>query len=66
MGNLIAKMGPEILDIAVSHIFDIFLKNNLVEILNFDELLKINIKHLVIIEDFFARLVKMKGNSVYT
>jgi hypothetical protein len=36
MTSTLAKLGLEVLDIAVSQIFDIFLRNDLVEVLNFD------------------------------
>lgn len=65
MTSTLAKLGPEVLDIAVSQIFDIFLRNDLVEVLNFDELLKINVKHLTIIDDYFTKVLKMKNNSWY-
>jgi hypothetical protein len=64
--HIISKLGSDILDLVLSQIFDIFLRNDLVDVLNLDELLKIDIKHLVIIEDYFVRLIKMKENSKYT
>ena len=50
MTSTLAKLGLDFLDITVSQVFDIFLKNDLVEVLNFDELLKINVKHLIVFE----------------
>lgn len=65
MASTLAKLGLEALDIAVSQIFDIFLRNDLVEVLNFDDLLKINVDHLTIIDDYFTKVLKMKENSWY-
>lgn len=58
--HIIAKLGPDILDLVLSQIVDIFLRNELVDALNLDELLLINIKHLVIIEDYFLKMIRMK------
>jgi hypothetical protein len=59
--HIIAKLGTDILDLVLSQIFDIFLRNDLVDVLNLDELLRIDIKLLIIIEDYFVKLIKMKN-----
>lgn len=58
--QIIAKLGTDVLNLVVSQIFDIFLRNELVDLLQVDELLKIDIARLQVIENHFLKLIKMK------
>jgi hypothetical protein len=61
--HIIAKLGSDILDLVLSQIFDIFLRNELVDVLNLDELLRIDVKLLIVIENYFVKLIRMKDES---
>lgn len=61
--HIITKLGSDILDLVLSQIFDIFLRNELVDVLSLDELLLIDVRKLAVIENYFMKLIKVKKNS---
>lgn len=62
-----AKLGKEALSMVEAQIFDLFLRNSLIEELSVDELLKIEPSSLRSMESYLIRLNKLKqeGNRPF-
>jgi hypothetical protein len=58
--TVVARLGKELLTLVQTQLFDLFLKNSLVELLNIDELLKIESFSLRSIEGYLVKQMKLR------